>query len=127
MTLGIDAFPEAGIRALSHPGHAFTLMSSGRVIGCSGVMQLFPGVGEATAFLTPELREKFPVSLHKAAVRGLEQIRSNYNYHRIQMHVAPDFKAGCEWARRLGFKWEGVMPMCTPDKRTLIRFGQTWS
>lgn len=125
--LGINNFPESGIHALCVPGHAFTVLDRDwRILGCAGVMRLWSGVGEATAFFTPELRERFPIGLHKAALKGLRKIQSDFKYHRIQMHVAPDFKAGCEWAKRLGFKREGVMPMYTWDKRTLVRFGKTW-
>jgi hypothetical protein len=126
-SLGIKNFDSYARSALLAPGHAYTILSQGRVVGCAGVMRLWAGVGEATAFLTPELRKRFPISLHKAGRWGLDLVQRQFNYHRIQMHVAPDFEAGLRWAARLGFRHEGEMPMFTPDKRTLVRFGKTWA
>lgn len=124
--LGISNLPRQSIEAFLTPGHSFTALNQEEVLGCAGVIPIWKGCGEAVSFLTPKFREWFPVGLHKSVSRGLRDIQLNFKYHRIQLNVEFGNRAACLWAERLGFKWEGVMPLWTPDKRTFVRFGKTW-
>lgn len=126
MGIEMASLAQGSVELLCTPGHAFTALKDGRPVGAAGVLPIWNGVGEAIGFITPEFREKFPLSMHKCVSRGLDQIQRNFNYHRIQLSVVFGFKAGYRWAEGLGFKWEGVMPLYTADKRTFVRYGKVW-
>lgn len=124
--LGISSLSPASIEVLSKAGHAFTALNGEDVLGCAGVMEIWPGMGEAVAFFTPAFRKDFRFSFFRSVRRGLLEIQKNYNYHRIQLQVQFGFQEGYDFAMRLGFKWEGVMPLYAPDKRSMVRFGRIW-
>lgn len=127
-TLGIPLsnLPDGCVKLFATEGHAYTALKQGRPVGAAGVMPIWAGVGEAVGFLTKEFREHHPKTLHKSVSWGLAEIQRNFKYHRIQLSVTLGYHVGYRWAERLGFKWEGVMPLYTIDKRTFVRFGKVW-
>jgi hypothetical protein len=71
--------------------------------------------------LTDDAREH-PFFLHRAVKRNLVKIALAWNFHRVELIVMEDFKAGKDWAVALGFKSEGVRRKYTPDKQDIEVF-----
>lgn len=116
-----------GLKILAEPGYAYTALNKDKKpMGFAGVIPLWDGVGDAYAFMHPSMRTEFKWSLHRSVSKGLERIRVEKKLHRMQVMVEFGFKPGYRWAESLGFKWEGVMPLYTPDKKTFVRFAQVW-
>lgn len=125
MGLPLSSLNNGQLELMETPGHAYTALNQGRPIGACGVLPIWTGVGEAVGFITPEVRESARFTF-LAVKEGLELIQREYKYHRIQMSVEMDFKAGYRFAHHLGFKFEGAMPLYTADKRTFMRYGKVW-
>lgn len=124
--LRLPSFGHTIMTTIDRPGHMLTALNPfGKPVCVSGVLHLHEGHGEAISYLLPQAKEE-GYSLHRAVVKGLARIQSEFKYHRIQMHVELGNHTGYTWAFRLGFKWEGVMPLWTSDKRTFVRFGKYW-
>ena len=76
----------------------------GEILMIGGVADMWQGVGEAWALISPQgLRS--PVALRKAADIFLMQ--SKPNYWRIQATVPADFGERVRWALSLGFSFDG--------------------
>jgi hypothetical protein len=90
--------------ALERAGPAFTALAAGRVLGCAGIVEHWPGRGVAWAMLAADIGPRF-VAVHRAARHYLEHAAPR----RLEIVVARDFAAGRRWALLLGFERE------TPD------------
>lgn len=116
--LSLDGMLEPGV--LGHPMHAkwaaeykangpcFTGVRNGNVIGCGGIMILWPGVGEAWANLAPAVRHS-PKDVLYCLRKGLEIITSAYDLKRVQAYATPSFPESVRLLKHLGFVEEGVL------------------
>lgn len=89
-------------------GCAFTGLIGGRVVGCAGVRPMWAGVGEAWAVFSLEALGR-PVSLFRAAARGLAAMEDRQGLRRIQATCHADHDAGARFLRALGFEREGLL------------------
>jgi hypothetical protein len=87
--------------ALERAGPAFSALADGRVLGCAGVIEHWPGRGVAWAMLAADIGPGF-VALHRAARRYLDRAAPR----RLEIAVQRDFAAGRRWALLLGFERE---------------------
>ena len=94
--------------ALVQPGAAFTAKEDGMVLGCAGVVPLWPGVGQAWAVFSDDLLEH-PVALTRSSERALERIAAAYDMRRIQATVRDGHGRGARWLSFLGFELEGLL------------------
>jgi hypothetical protein len=101
--------------ALERAGPAFTALAGGRVLGCAGVVEHWPGRGVGWAMLAADIGPRF-VALHRAVRRYLERQAPR----RLEIAVQRDFAAGRRWALLLGFEREtpGGMRGYGPDGAT---------
>jgi hypothetical protein len=90
--------------ALERAGPAFSALDDGRVLGCAGIIEHWPGRGVAWAMLAADIGTRF-VAVHRAARRHLEHEAPR----RLEIAVERDFAVGRRWALLLGFERE------TPD------------
>jgi len=102
-------------------GDGFIGRSDGKILAAAGVMNLWPGVGEGWAILTPHANG---LSVVRKFREMFDLILLANNYHRIQASVRADFKAGVRFAEFLGFKAEGVMRKFDVDKTDYIRMAR---
>ena len=89
-------------------GCAFTGLIDGRIVGCAGVRPMWAGVGEAWAVFSVEALDR-PVSLFRAAARGLAALEDAQGLRRIQASCHAGHDAGARFLRALGFEREGLL------------------
>ena len=88
------------IEALERSQYSFTGMTgAGRVIGCAGVVEHWPGRGEAWAALDRDCGRQM-IAITKTAKRFFEVCP----IRRIEIIVGASFDAGHRWAKMLGFE-----------------------
>lgn len=116
--------PGAFGRKVTAHGHGWTLLTAeDAVVGCAGVVSLWPGVGEAWA-LTTALVMVYPLEFTRAVRAGVRLFFS-HGCHRIQMHVRADNEAAVRWAaRHLGFCREGLCRAYDQDGRDYYRYAR---
>ncbi|MEP4379754.1 MAG: hypothetical protein ABJ215_01135 [Alphaproteobacteria bacterium] len=96
------------LSALVQPGAAFTARDDTGVLGCAGVVPLWPGVGQAWAVFSDALLTH-PVALTRATERALDHIMAVENMRRVQATVLDGHGAGARWLSFLGFELEGLL------------------
>ena len=105
-------------------GPAFVSRDEYSIICAGGVINMWDGVGEGWAMLTPRAKGMTVVRLFRDTFRLIEIA---HNYHRIQASVRADFDAGIRFATWLGFKSEGVMKNYDASKNDFIRMAKVGS
>jgi hypothetical protein len=96
-------------------GVAVTIQDGNQVIGCAGIMELWPGVGEAWSMFTDEIRGH-PFYLHSRTKKIMADMISSRNYHRVQATVLSTDPVAIKWIERLGFQKECNMKQFGSDK-----------
>lgn len=98
--------------ALVQPGMAFSATdeaaAGATVLGCAGVVPLWPGVGQAWAVFSDPLLAR-PVTLTRATGRALDRIAAAHDMRRIQATVRDGHASGARWLSFLGFELEGLL------------------
>jgi hypothetical protein len=89
-------------------GRAYTIKDKGKIVGCAGVLDLWPGVGEAWTCLTDDARAK-PFFLHRRTYKIIRKLIETGTYHRVQAIVCCEDAKPVQWIERLGFVKESVM------------------
>lgn len=96
------------------------------IIACGGVMETWPGGGDAWV-MASDLVEKYPVFFHREIKRGLAAARTKYRLHRIQLTVRCDLPANYHrWVEMLGFRFEGLQRMSDPGRNDHYRYALIW-
>lgn len=90
------------------PSMAFTALDGTDVTGCAGVVELWPGVGQAWAVLSERALAE-PVALTRCVQRELARISAARGLRRVQATVADGHGAGARWLAFLGFEVEGLL------------------
>lgn len=85
---------------------AWTMRIHGRVVGCAGIIPIWPGRFQAWAYIAEDIGPAGMVALTRAVRRFLA-----LQHGRIEAHVVTGFKQGERWAKLLGFKRETPKPM----------------
>ncbi len=96
------------LAALVQPGAAFTATEGREILGCAGVVPLWPGVGQAWAVFSDALLAR-PVTLTRASERALDRIAAARDMRRIQATVRDGHGNGARWLSFLGFELEGLL------------------
>tara|TARA_R100001163_G_scaffold1414_4_gene2270 strand:+ start:957 stop:1394 length:438 start_codon:yes stop_codon:yes gene_type:complete len=102
-------------------GDAFVGKSGSKIIAAAGVMDMWPGVGEGWAMLTPDAAG---LSVVRKFKEMFDLILIANNYHRIQATVRADFVKGIRFAQWLGFESEGLMKKFDQDQNDFIRMAK---
>ena len=87
---------------------AFTAVDGVDVLGCAGVVTLWPGVGQAWAIFSDRLLAQ-PTSLTRGTARALDRIAAAQDLRRVQATVRDGHGAGARWLSFLGFELEGLL------------------
>lgn len=107
-------FHEGYGEALAQQGGGFTAFEGMDVIAVAGIVKLWEGRYMAWALMTPRVQDRALV-IHRAVSRYLRQFRCR----RLECVIDPEFPESVEWARRLGFIYEGTMPGYAVDGRSM--------
>lgn len=81
--------------------HSFTFLIDKRVVMCAGVLEFYPGRGEAWAILDKSCKKDF-MKIHN----GVERFLDLCPVKRIEAVIDTDFVPGHRWAKTLGFQME---------------------
>jgi hypothetical protein len=93
--------PREQMSALTGSPYSYTLFSGDRIVAVAGVLEYWPGRGEAWAELAQVCRKDF-LAIHNAAKRFLDVCP----FVRVEATVDVDFVAAHRWAKLLGFEME---------------------
>lgn len=104
-------------------GPAFTGFAGDRPVFCAGAVELWPGVAEGWALVSP-LVERRRVSFHRAILGLLARHQPAWRCHRLQATVRQGEPAAARWLSRLGFVYEGRMAGYGPDGADHLRFAR---
>ena len=103
-------------------GPAYTALLGDKIIACSGVMVMWPGVGYAWASFSDEMYDH-RVWVTRMVRRALVDIAKALNLHRIEAVALCDSGPNQDWLELLGFTPEGgVARKYTQDKRSVRRY-----
>ena len=89
-------------------GIGYTALDQGAIVGCAGIVKLWPGVGEAWTVLSPAVKQR-PFFLHRKVLTMLRGLIKLKEYHRVHASVNLADPIAIEWVTRLGFKQEAVL------------------
>ena len=100
-------------------GPAFTAMLDNKVVGCAGVMVLWPGVGHAWLTVDKAM-EKHGIWLTRIVRSILQDTMRALNLHRIEAVSINDHR----WLHVLGFHIEenSFARKYTQDKQDVVRY-----
>ncbi|MBE3144556.1 MAG: hypothetical protein IMZ61_11625 [Planctomycetes bacterium] len=102
-------------------GPAITMLLDTVVLAIGGVIQFWPGVGEAWMMVSP-LGRKSGLSLYRCMGDFLDKCFKEYGFHRIQASILYDHKEAHKCVMRLGFVPEGMMVHYGPNKENFVRY-----
>ncbi len=104
---------------MAYVGPCFSGLHEGRIVGCAGLIQLWPGVAQAWVVLD----KKYPkLAVYRAIKRALETLIKVCNYHRVQANTPIEFEAGHVMLKGLGFRPEAPMKEYGPDKSDVMQY-----
>lgn len=101
-------------RDLKGGGPCFTALAGSSVIACAGVIHYWEGRVHAWSLLSPQVAD-YTLGVHRRVARFLR----DYPARRIECTIDPRSPVAQEWARRLGFEYEGTMPGYLPSGSTM--------
>jgi hypothetical protein len=96
----VSADAAAALEALP----SFTGLDGSRVLGCAGLIPLWPGRAQAWAYLDRGCGGSF-VAIHREVSRFFDVCE----YKRLEIIVRSDFPEAHRWARLLGFECEAPL------------------
>jgi hypothetical protein len=111
------------VDALMLLGPAYTGMVGDQVLGCAGIVRLWPGVGEAWTIFSDEVC-RHPLWLQKAVKTVIGTTMLTLSLSRLQAVARADSERNCRWLQSLGFTWEGNMPKFGSDGATYARYAR---
>jgi hypothetical protein len=94
---------------LEKAGSGYTAFEGGQAVGACGILLLWPGVGQAWAYLGAAAK-CHPTIVHRSVRRGLTLLMEQSGLRRVQTEVLTEDDAARAWIKRLGFAFEGHMP-----------------
>ena len=101
-----DISSEAYGRMLAQSASAFTALDGGRVIACSGCVEIWDNRAMAWALVSKDAGRHM-LGIHKAVAGFL----AGAKWRRIEASVDVGFEAGMRWMAMLGFTCETPEPM----------------
>jgi hypothetical protein len=109
------------VRAQAQLGPAFTGIIDGEVVGCCGIMQYWPGVGELWLVVSDQA-PLARVRIIRALLRDFEKVAARHNLMRIQVFI-PD--GGETFSRRFVEKMGFVRETKDDGMRKFAMDGET--
>jgi len=105
---------EGGLALCSRPGYAFSAKKDGKILGCGGIKEFWPGVGEAWAVYAVD-RVEYTHRIARITRRILARVINEKHMRRVQAVVNANFATGMQFMRWLGFRLEGRMFQYGPN------------
>lgn len=86
-------------------GPAFTAMLDNKILGCAGIILLWPGVGQAWVSFGKEI-EGYGVWMSRMVKAILRDSIRTFQLHRIEAVVLSDNTRNIKWIKAVGFSRE---------------------
>ena len=103
-------------------GPAFTACIDDKILGCSGIILQWAGVGSAWAVFSQEIF-KYPIWTTRTVRAALHDIMRVYKLHRVEMVILDGNNVNAGWATMLGFSREnGCSRHYTTNQRSIVRY-----
>jgi len=122
---GIFAFEKAweGLVRLHKVTIALTICYDGRILGCMGFLEMWPGVCEVWVIPSKHI-EHYGLIFARAVKKNLERLIETHRLHRVQVTAVDDAKHK-RWLEWLGFTCEGVMKNYSYQKQDFKMWSRT--
>jgi hypothetical protein len=114
---------DARAETYAKSGPSVTIMENGKVLVIGGVIQFWPGVGEAWMMVSPEGRKK-GLTLFRHMEGFLKYCFAEHRFHRIQASIVTTHKEAHKCVMRLGFIPEGMMVRYGPNMENYMRYAR---
>ena len=106
---------------LQQPGWSYTLIQNGHIICCAGIVDMWPGVGEAWFIASNKIHENARPFIKFAKTDVMQKVIDENGLWRVQAVCKEDWPAALKFARCMGFEPEGVMRKYGPEGMDYIR------
>ena len=100
---------------LQQPGWSFTLIEHGHIICCAGIVDMWPGVGEAWVIASNKIHEYPRKFIRFAKTDVMQRVIDENGLWRVQAVCKSDWPVALKFARFMGFEVEGVMRKYGPE------------
>ncbi len=108
-----------GCLAFATPDNSFIGIEEGLIMGIGGVLQIWPGLGQAYVCLDKNAH-KNKIGTLRAIETGLLSQQTRYNYHRIQVQIVEANTQSIKMCKWLGFEYECTHKQMGPNKEDVI-------
>lgn len=115
-------FPDDYAQCCEISGDGFSFFWNGELLGCAGVHDHTPGIGEAWAMYPADIGN-YHIDPQIARNR-MNKIIKQRGYRRVQATCRRNYLAGMSYLRYLGFSVEGIMRAYEPDGTDAYLYGR---
>ena len=123
----VQVYGNKNIRELAeqteYDNMSMTGLVDGVIVGCGGIRELWPGVGEVWVLLSPEVN-KYPIATAAVIMNGMRALVEDNDFYRLQGWCRIDFIQAHTLFRHLCFKPEGIARKYTPDKQDCLLYAK---
>lgn len=105
---------------LQQPGWSFTLIENGYIICCAGIVNMWPGVGEAWFLASSKIHE-YPKPFIRFSKNAMQKVVNENDLWRVQAVCKADWRAAIRFAHFMGFQSEGIMRKYGPEGADYLR------
>ena len=102
-------------------GLSMTGIVNDEIVGCGGIRELWPGVGECWLMLSPKIN-LYPVETYICIKDGFQKLIDENDFVRLQGWCRVGFVKAHTLFRHLGFVPEGIARKYTPDGVSCILY-----
>ncbi len=102
-------------------GNAMTGLDDNTVLGCYGIDEMWPGVGEFWALFSPDIIAR---SIEVCRLIKSEVERMSIEYHRVQCHIRNDFYSSLRMIQWLGFNEDCICKKYTQDSADCYQYSR---
>lgn len=119
---GVQSVPALMIEQ-STRGPAFTAEIDGEVLGCGGVVVMWPGVGACWMTLAEDIG-KHGLWLSKVTMEFLNKTTRDLSLHRLEAMALHECIRNQKWLELCGFRREenGIALAYLADQRSMVRY-----
>lgn len=98
--------------------NTYCVIYDSAIVAVGGAQVRREGVGLFWLILTAECKKSGIHGLRAlyAIKEKVDELMKKNNFHRAEAHIRPDFSIAIAMIESLGFKREGLMRQCNPDK-----------
>jgi len=106
---------------LQQKGWSYTLVENGHIICCAGIVNMWPGVGEAWFIASGKIHANVRPFIRFAKTDVMQKVVEENDLWRVQAVCKSDWPAAQKFAAFMGFEPEGVMRKYGPEGMDYIR------